>query len=91
MSGPVPPFPLLAFMVCTVQIYTFRLFYNQGIYVTLLLKFALPHPKRKSKIKRTVVPGITVCATDQGHRLISLSSQLFVTLELFLKVLRSRM
>ena len=56
--------------------------------VTLLLKYTLPHSKRKCKIKRPIFPAITLCATDQGHRLISLSSQLFATLELFLKVLR---
>jgi len=75
---------------CAITLF-FLLFYNQGIYVTLLLKFALSHPKRKCKIKRAIFPVIKVSAIDQGHRLISLSSQLFVTLELFLKVLRLRM
>jgi hypothetical protein len=69
----------------------FLTFLSSGYIVTLLLKFALSHPKRKRKIKRTIVPVIKVSAIDQGHRLISLSSQLFVTLELFLKVLRLRM
>ena len=57
----------------------------------MLLKLALSHPKRKCKIKRTIIPVIIVSVTDQGHRLISFSSQLFVTLVLFLKVLRVRM
>jgi hypothetical protein len=69
----------------------FFIFYNQGIFVTKLLKLTLYHPQGKCKIKRTIFPVITLYSTDQGHRLISLSSQLFATLELFLNVLRVRM